>query len=535
MSESRPVPRRLSFEGFGLPNRRSLLAATLLLVFVLAAVASIETANAALVATKDWVIGRFDWLFVLVATFSVLAVAVLAIHPRTNLRLGPPDSRPEFGTLAWFAMLFSAGLASGLLYWAAAEPILHQQANPFLSEAGGPQQGTAVTTAMRLTVLHWGLHGWAFYVLAGLGIAVAAYRHDLPLTFRSALLPILGKRNLDRWPGHLVDLIALFGTVCGVATSIGLSAAALNATLGSLVQLDVNVQNQIVIVFGVCMLGILSALSGLARGIRRLSEVNLWVSLLLLLAFVALGPTGFLADLFVGTVVDYVSNVVPTGMWLAETEANQAWQADWTVFYWGWWLAWTPFVGVFIARISRGRTLREFAIAVMLVPTFVTLVWMTVFGGTALHQELVSPGAVSAAVDEDYSLGIVAVIENLARPGISTLLMATATFLLFTWLITSLDSATLVICHLLGAGESQPAKTFWGLALAAVTAVLLLVGGLQALQAASIVIGLPLAGIVLLLGCGLLWDLGRRPSGPQPARSSQRIGARFTPPTKLDR
>ena len=193
-------------------------------------------------------------------------------------------------------------------------------------------------------------------------------------------------------------------------------------------------------------------------------------------------------------------------MWLAETPEEKAWQAAWTVFYWGWWLAWTPFVSLFIARISKGRTLREFAVAVMAVPTAVTLVWMTVLGGTALHQELSSAGAVSAAVAQDYSLGIVAVIDNLGRPAVGAFLTLTAAFLLFTWLITSLDSATLVICHLIGADDAPLAKVFWGLALAAVTVVLLVVGGLQALQAASIVIGLPLAVLMVALGAGMLWD-----------------------------
>ncbi|MEN8181706.1 MAG: BCCT family transporter [Myxococcota bacterium] len=503
-STDRPLAR------IGLPNASSWVAVGTVAAFVIAAASSTLATSEVLVAAKDWVIQHFDWLFILVATLSIAGVAGLAIHPRANVRLGPEDSRPEFGNLSWFAMLFSAGLASGLLYWATAEPILHRQGNPFLEGPGAVPGDAATTMAMRLTVLHWGLHGWAFYVLAGLGIAIYSYRHDRPLTFRSALYPVLGAKHVDRWPGLAVDLIALFGTICGVATSIGISAAGMNATLGSLLGLQVSISSQIAIVFGVCVLGILSALSGLDRGIRRLSELNVWVSGLLLVVFVLLGPTVFLGGLLVETVIDYVIYVLPTGLWLADTPEQQDWQASWTVFYWGWWLAWTPFVGVFIARISKGRTLREFAVAVMLVPTLVILVWMSVLGGTALYQELAVPGSVSVAVNRDYSLGIVAVIENLGRPVIGTLLTLTAAFLLFTWLITSLDSATLVICHLLGADEAPPAKVFWGLALAAVTAVLLLVGGLPALQASSIVIGFPLAGIMVFLGGGILWDLARR-------------------------
>jgi choline/glycine/proline betaine transport protein len=489
----------------GMTNGAARIAVVTVLLYLAAAAVSMEAVSEALVATKEWVIRGFDWLFVASASLAIVGVLVLALHPRANVRLGPDDARPEFGTLAWLAMLFSAGLASGLLYWATAEPVLHYQGNPFL-EAG---EGAPHTLAMRLTVLHWGLHGWAFYVLAGLGMAIYAYRHGRPLAFRTALRPVLGPVWVDRWPGRCVDLVAVFGTVAGVATSIGISSAGLNATLGSLFALDVSVSNQLVIVAFVCGLGVASAVSGLTRGIRRLSEVNLWVSAALLTVVVAVGPTLFLGELLLETLADYVVHLVPTGLWVARTPTGKDWQAAWTVFYWGWWLAWTPFVGLFIARISRGRTVREFAVAVTLVPTLVTVVWMTVLGGTALHQEMASAGAVSAAVARDYSLGIVAVIGNLAGPGLGTGLMVTATFLLFTWLITSLDSATLVISHLLASEDAAPAKVFWGVALAAVTAVLLLVGGLPALQAASIVIGLPLAVLVLSMGAGLILDLVR--------------------------
>ncbi|MEE2673680.1 MAG: BCCT family transporter [Myxococcota bacterium] len=494
----------------GLPTPVSRIAVGVVAAFVASAVLSIDAASVVLVAVKDGVVQYFDWLFVGVATFSLVVVGILAVHPRGNIRLGPRDSQPEFSRLSWFAMLFSAGLASGLLYWAAAEPILHYQGNPLLVEQGGlPRSPDAVETALRLTVLHWGLHGWAFYVLVALGIAIYSHRYGLPLTFRSALYPLLGPKYIHRWPGLTVDLIALFGTVCGVATSIGISAAGMNATLGSLFGLDVDLPNQYMIVFAVCLLGIVSALSGLARGIRRLSELNVWLSLLLLVGFAVLGPTVYLAGLFVDTTADYVTNVLPTGLWLAANPAQQEWQAEWTIFYWGWWLAWTPFVSLFIARISKGRTLREFVLAVMLVPTFVILVWMTVFGGTALHQEMAQAGAVSDAVGTDYSLGIVAVIENLGSPAITTVLVGIAAFLLFTWLITSLDSATLVICHLLGAEEAPRAKMFWGFALAAVSCALMRVGGVPALQAASIVIGLPLAVLLVLIAAVLLLDLVR--------------------------
>jgi choline/glycine/proline betaine transport protein len=359
-------------------------------------------------------------------------------------------------------------------------------------------------------VLHWGLHGWAFYVLAGLGIGIYAYRHDRALTFRSAFYPLLGEKWIDRWPGKTVDFLALLGKVCGVATSIGLSAGSMNATLASLFAIEVATANQIVIVFVVCGLGILSALSGLSRGIRRLSELTVWASTFLLASFFVLGPTRYLLELLVGTLGDYVVHVIPSGIWLGQSVADRAWQAEWTIFYWCWWLAWTPFVSLFIARISKGRTIREFVVAVLIVPTLVTLVWMVVLGGTALHQESALPGSVSQIVNQDYSLGLVAVLERLGSAPISTFLVALTALLLFVWLITSLDSAILVVCHLLGAEEIPTAKVFWGIALAAVAALLLRAGGLVALQAASIVIGFPIALLMAALGGGLLWDLLRR-------------------------
>jgi choline/glycine/proline betaine transport protein len=485
----------------------SRLAALWVASLLIAGLMSIETAQVSLAAAKLWVVSYFDWLFVGVANLAIVGVLFVALHPAGKLRLGAADARPEFGRLAWFAMLFSAGLASGLLYWATAEPIIHLQANPWLSEASS--SADAVATALRITVMHWGLHGWAFYVLAGLAISIYAYRHERPLSFRSGFYPVLGEKWIDRWPGKGIDLLALLGTVCGVATSIGLSAGSMNATLASLFSIDVGTANQIVIVFAVCSLGIMSALSGLSRGIRRLSEVNVWVSGLLLVSFVALGPTAYLAKLLVQTLGDYVVHAIPSGLWLGEGIEDRGWQADWTIFYWGWWLAWTPFVSLFIARISKGRTIREFALAVLVVPTLVTLVWMVVLGGTAIHQEAVQPGSVTQVVNQDYSLGLVTVLEGLVPAPMSTALVAITAFLLFTWLITSLDSATLVICHLLGVEELPAAKIFWGLVLAGVAALLLRVGGLHALQAASIVIGLPLALLVGVLGLGLLCEFAR--------------------------
>ena len=442
-----PAPRVAAptLARLGLSNAQSMIAVAAVTVFVVVATASIETTSLVLETARRAVVLHLGGLFVLVANVAVGSVVLLACVPRANVRLGPPGAKPDFGAVSWFAMLFSAGLASGLLYWATAEPILHLQSNPFVSGDAVGGSDEAVRAALRLTVLHWGLHGWALYVLAALAIAIYSYRHGQPLAVRTALHPLLGARRLAGWPGRVIDLVALFGTVCGVATSIGLSASSMNATLHALFGTRVSTAHQVAIIFGVCALGTASAISGLSRGVRRLSELNVWSSAVLVVAVFAWGPTAYLGEQIARTLLDYALHAIPNGLWLARTPEERLWQGDWTIFYWAWWLAWMPFVSLFIARISRGRTLREFAIAVLLVPTLVTLVWMCVFGGAAIAREQAAPGGLSAVVAADYSLGLVEVLEGLGSPFVAGALTALACVLLFTWLVTSIDSATLMI------------------------------------------------------------------------------------------
>jgi choline/glycine/proline betaine transport protein len=476
-------------------------------MLALAAV-SIETANSLLIATKDDVVRSFDWLFVGVASGALGVVVLAGISPRANVTLGPDGDEPEFGRFAWFSMLFSAGLASGLLYWAAAEPLLHFQASPLLAQGGiAANSEAAVQSALRITIFHWGLHGWGMYVVGALAISIFAYRYNQPLRFRSALYPVLGPKWIKRWPGDLVDLLALLGTVFGVATSIGLSASSLNATLAPLLGITVDVQNQIAIVAAVCALGVISAMTGVGRGIRRLSELNVWISLGFLLAILLLGPTARLLSLTFTSMLDYLITFLPLGLWVGASAEERAWQSDWTVFYWGWWLAWMPFVSLFIARISKGRTVREFVVGVMCAPTLIIIIWMSILGGSALHQELAEPGSLTNLVNQDYSLGLAAMLGQLTAPALALFLTGVAAFLLFTWLITSLDSATLVICHLIDRADNTAHQILWGTVLGVVTAALIWMGGINALQAASIIMGLPLAVVTMLIAGGLVKSL----------------------------
>ena len=482
---------------FGAKHRLSAFTIATLVAFSAFAAIDLDLANGVTVGVRDVVTGYFDWLLTGTVSLVLLLAVYLACHPGAKKRLGREDEVPEFSRWSWFSMLFSAGLASGVVYWGAAEPIMHFAGNPFLTDGATPAE--AARKAVTITVFHWGMHGWGLYAIAGLAIGLGAYRHDRPLTFSAALLPILGEEQVNGVAGRVVDLVALYGTVFGVATSIGLAVSSMNATLGPLSGLPFNLYTQIAIVVVVCGLGVLSVLSGVANGIRRLSEMNVWLSMVLLAVIALLGPTLWLLVALPGNIADYVINVIPMGFWLAQSQDGHAWQTAWTVFYWGWWLAWTPFVAMFIARISRGRTIREFILGVLLAPALVVLLWMTVIGGTALHQELAVAGAVSEAVNTDYSMGLAATIGNLAYPAVHQLLFVVVSFLLFTWLITSLDSATLVICHILHIDHLGSMKILWGFILGGVTCTLMLMGGITALQAASIIIGLPMAFLMVAM------------------------------------
>lgn len=468
-----------------------------LLAFSAFAILDLETANRWTIGARDLVTGYFGWLLITVVSGVLFLAIALVFHPNASRRLGHANERPEFSRWSWFAMLFSAGLASGLVYWGAAEPITHLAGNPFIeADASDPRRATQAVT---LTAFHWGLHGWGLYAIGGLAIGLSAYRRGRPLSFSAAIAPIIGEQRANGWAGRLLDLFALYGTVFGVATSIGLAVGSMNATVTALAGIPFNLYTQLGMVLTASLLGVLSVLSGVARGIRLLSEINLWLSVALLGVLLLSGPTLLLLTAIPMNVADYAISAIPMGLWIANDADDQSWQAAWTIFYWGWWLAWMPFVSLFIARISRGRTVREFILGVLLVPALIVVLWMTVLGGSAIHQELANPGAVGAAVAADYSQGLVAMIQNLNRPMLATSLLAVVTLLLFTWLITSLDSATLVICHILNQTHLGGMKVLWGLILACVTSALMLIGGLEALQAASIVIGLPMALVMLLL------------------------------------
>ena len=514
----------------GLHPGMALAAKGMVLAFVILSVAFLDGAGALYSDVRAWIEATLDWYYVLTVCAAMFVSLFLMCSRYGGIRLGDDDARPEFSNFSWLAMLFSAGLGIGLLFFSIAEPLYYfdnsepggYPNNPHADRAGDLLFGIRrAEHAVRVTYFHWGIHAWSVYVIVGLCLAWFGFRKKLPLTLRSALYPVIGDR-IHGPAGHLVDLLAVFGTVFGVATSLGLGVKQMGAGLDTLFGLDPGVVTQIALIAAISTVATLSAVSGIGRGIRIISEWNIYLTVVLLGFFLFFGPTQWLLGFLVTTAGDYLWTVVPMGFWTAGEEDTALWQSNWTVFYWGWWISWAPFVGMFIARISRGRTLREFVAGAMFVPTGLGIVWISLLGGNALHLELhadAGPGAaglmdlVRAGNLEAALYGTIASMSGLSW--LTWMISALATFLLATWFITSSDSGTLVITTMLSMGDDHPPHRFrvvWGFGQGLVAAVLLLAGGLQALQTASIAAALPVSVVLLFMLYGLLRSLADDPS-----------------------
>lgn len=444
------------------------------------------------------IVDDFGWLYIAsVAGFLIFAL-FLVFSRYGDVKLGPDDSEPEYGGMSWFAMLFSAGMGIGLMFFGVAEPIQHY-ATPPTGEGGTL---AAARQAMVLTFFHWGLHAWAIYAIVGLALAYFAFRRGLPLTLRSALHPLIGERI--RGPiGHAIDVFAVFGTMFGVATSLGLGVLQVNAGAAHLFGWPTSLTMQLILIATITGLATLSVVLGLDRGIRRLSELNVLLAILLLLFVLLVGPTLFLLRAFVQNIGAYLSDVVPLTFRLYAYEPNP-WIGEWTLFYWSWWIAWSPFVGMFIARISRGRTIRQFIGGVLLVPVLFTFLWMTVFGNTALWQETNGNVPLVQIVSDNLPIALFASLEGLPLSALSS---GIATLLVVTFFVTSADSGALVIDMITsGASVGSPVwqRIFWALAAGAIAALLLITGGLGALQAATLASALPFTVFMILICYGVL-------------------------------
>ena len=492
----------------GIHPMMAISSAALVAAFVLFTLISPQTADALYSSARDFIAAELSWYYIVLMNLYIALALILVFSRYGSIRLGADSDRPEFGYFAWFSMLFGAGIGIGILFWSIAEPIYYLQGNPFIT-ADQVLTPEAAQVAMRVTIFHWGLHGWALYALLGMCFAYFSYRKGLPLSIRSALYPILGERIYGPI-GYIADLLAVLGTVFGIATSLGMGAQQMNAGISYLLGIDINTETQIILIAIISIIATVSVLTGVNRGIRLLSMLNMRMTMLILALFFIFGPSLYLLSAIGSNSLDYLINAPALGAWLAPAE-HQQWQSDWTIFYWGWWIAWSPFTGIFIARISRGRTIREFILGVLGAPTVLTILWITLFGNTAMSIELFGEGGVVDAVNNDRTTALFKTIELMDLGLWLTGIMATiCTIMLVTYFVTSADSATLVICTLVAMGDNDPParlRIFWGVAIAAVTAVLLYAGGLQSLQTASIAAALPFSVVLVMATYGLLKSL----------------------------
>lgn len=478
------------------------VSAGLILVFVCLSLLFREEALAVFTSLKDGIVSRAGWFFILTVNAVLLFCVFVGLSKYGRIRLGGDDCRPSFGYVPWLAMLFSAGMGIGLVFWSVAEPIYHLGAPPLANiESNSPR---SADWALAFTYFHWGLHAWGIYGMVGLALAFFGFNRGLPFTIRSTFYPILGAR-IHGPLGNLVDISAVVATLFGVATSLGFGAQQVNAGLNHLFAVEQSPQVQVWLIIGITAVASVSVILGLDKGIKRLSQFNMGVAAFLLIAVGILGPTITLLNGFVQNVGTYVQQFIFLSFW-TDTYLKSGWREGWTIFYWAWWIAWSPFVGMFIGRISRGRTIREFLVGVLLVPTALTFLWLSVFGNTALNLALEGNGKIAEAVSNDISTSLFAVLAELPLTSVTSLL---GIIVIITFFVTSSDSGSLVIDIITAGGNLNPPvwqRIFWAFMEGAVAATLLLVGGndsLTALQTATIVTGLPFAFALVAMGFSL--------------------------------
>ena len=454
-----------------------------------------------------------SWFYVLAVNVFIVVVLYFALGKYGDIRIGGVEAETDFGDFSWIAMLFSAGMGIGLMFFSVAEPVFHFGAvPPFFA---GVETGTvpASRAAMATTFFHWGIHPWAIYALVGLGLAFFSFNRGLPLTFRSIFWPLLGER-IYGWPGHVIDVVSVIATLFGLSTSLGIGVQQVNAGLSVLSSqfLPVTVPQttwvQVALIGFITAIATLSVAAGLDGGVRRLSEANLYLMIAVLTTMLVVGPTLYILGGFASNLGTY-AGVLPELAFWTETAEGTTWQRDWTIFYWGWWISWSPFVGMFIARISKGRTVRQFVLGVLLLPSLFSFLWMSTFGGAALFVELETTGTMVDAVNANVAT---AMFELFSFYPLTVLLSVLGVLLVVTFFVTSSDSGSLVVDHLTSGGKHDVPvvqRIFWAVTEGAVAAVLLLGGGLGALQTASITAGLPFAAVLLLMCYTVYMGLAR--------------------------
>jgi len=491
-------------------------SAAIVVVFVIGGGLFTESAAALFQATQRNISRYLGWYYVLVVSgFLVFALALLSF-PVKRVRIGGPDARPEFSRFGWFTMLFAAGMGIGLVFYGVAEPLLHFDA-PLRAE---PQSPAALLEAMRLSYFHWGLHAWAIYIVLALAIAHAHFSRGLPLAPRSAFEPLIGDR-IHGPIGDAVDILCTVGTLLGVATSLGLGAMQINASLDVFFGWPSSVWLQALIIATITAVATISVVLGVKQGIQRLSQLNIVLAGLLLAFVFVVGPTLYSIELFVTTLGRYVQKLPQASLFL-EPGSGSDWQASWTLFYWGWWISWSPFVAIFVARISKGRTVQEFVLGVLLVPTLVTFFWFATFGGAALYAQIEQGAALIDAVGQNVSTSLQVLLSQLPLASVTT---ALATLVITIFFVTSSDSGSFVDDMVTSGGDPNPPRAqrvFWAVSEGVVAGTLLLMGGLTAIRNAAISLGLPMSLVLVAATIALTRSLFADPMARRQASSASR-------------
>lgn len=468
--------------------------ASILIVTMIVTTLALGDQADAMFSTVQSAISNFGgWFFVLSVNIFLVFSLFIAFSKVGSIRIGGDEAKPEFSNTAWFAMLFSAGMGIGIMFWSVAEPISHFTSPP-IGEGGTVE---AAKDAMGLTFLHWGFHAWGIYAVVGLALAFFAFNKKLPLSFRSVFYPLLGER-INGWIGDLIDILAVLATLFGLATSLGLGVAQISAGLNYLFETPDNVWVQVGLIFAITMVATISVILGLDKGVRVLSEFNVRTAAIFLTFMIIAGPTIFIFDSFVQNLGHYLTNIPNYSFW-TESYQGTDWQNSWTVFYWAWWISWSPYVGMFIARISKGRTVKEFVLGVLIVPSIITFLWLSAFGGTAIELEMEGIGAIGAAVQDNIATALYVLLEEFPLVSVTSVI---AIVLVISFFVTSSDSGSLVIDGITSGGKLDAPvgqRIFWAQTEGIVAAVLLIGGGLGALQTASITAGLPFAFILLIM------------------------------------
>ena len=497
---------------------------------------------------RVWLTTNLDWLFMITANLVFLFCLLVALSPLGKIRLGGTDAKPEYSYLTWLAMLFAAGVGIGLLFFGVSEPITYFQGDsgvvkysplgtetvyeakaiynakdiPAIDDPAynpeadysvkdvpditDPKVKTAASLSIATTVFHWGLQGWAIYAVVGLALAFFAYNRGLPLLIRSAFYPIFGDR-IWGWTGHIIDTLAIFAGIFGLATSLGLGVEQVTSGLNHLFNIPANDLTMILLIVGITAIALISVMTGINVGIKRLSQFNIILAFILLLTIFVLGPTRYIFQSMFTGLGTYIKEIVPLSNWIGREDTG--FFHDWTTFYWAWWIAWAPFIGTFIARISKGRTVREFVIFVLILPTLLCLIWFSAFGGTAIHQFLADgyTGVTEQVENYNYEIALFKMFEGLPW---TTLISCVAMLLTIIFFVTSSDSGSLIIDIIAAGGKVDapiPQRVFWCTAEGLVAIALLLGGGLKALQAASLASGFPFAIVLLGMGACVLVGL----------------------------